>query len=141
MSRLKWSMSLMLRHWYSQTAKLRRAIGVVPQDPVLFNATIGYDIAYGQPSTTPADENTIISSAQAAQIHDRIMSFLEGYETKVRERGVRLSGGEKQRVAIARTMVKNTRMLLLDEATSALNSATEHRVLEGAPGRFVDWRS
>ncbi|KAG1727621.1 ABC transporter type 1, transmembrane domain-containing protein [Suillus lakei] len=85
--------------------RLRRAIGVVPQDPVLFNATIGYNIAYGQPSTTPPDENTIISSAQAAQMHDRIMSFPEGYETK--------------------DYGKNPRVLLLDEATSALDSATE----------------
>ncbi|KAG2033522.1 hypothetical protein BDR03DRAFT_967434 [Suillus americanus] len=122
-------------------SSLRRAIGVVPQDPVLFNASIGYNIAYGQPSTTPPDENTIISSAQAAQMHDRIMSFPEGYETKVGERGMRLSGGEKQRVAIARTMVKNPRVLLLDEATSALDSATERGVLEGALGRLVDGRS
>jgi ABC-type multidrug transport system fused ATPase/permease subunit len=74
-------------------------------------------------------------------MHDRIMSFPEGYETKVGERGVRLSGGEKQRVAIARTMVKNPRVLLLDEATSALDSATERGVLEGALGRLVDGRS
>ncbi|KAG1878177.1 mitochondrial half-size ABC transporter [Suillus subluteus] len=122
-------------------SSLRRAIGVVPQDPVLFNASIGYNIAYGQPSTTPTDENIIVSSAQAAHMHDRIMSFPEGYETKVGERGVRLSGGEKQRVAIARTMVKNPRVLLLDEATSALDSATERGVLEGALGRLVDGRS
>ncbi|KAG2153648.1 uncharacterized protein EDB93DRAFT_1248550 [Suillus bovinus] len=122
-------------------SSLRRAMGVVPQDPVLFNASIGYNIAYGQPSTTPPDESTIISSAQAAQMHDRIMSFPEGYETKVGERGVRLSGGEKQRVAIARTMVKNPKVLLLDEATSALDSATERGVLEGALGRLVDGRS
>ncbi|KAG2113884.1 uncharacterized protein F5147DRAFT_680298 [Suillus discolor] len=122
-------------------SSLRRAMGVVPQDPVLFNASIGYNIAYGQPSTTPPDESTIISSAQAAQMHDRIMSFPEGYETKVGERGVRLSGGEKQRVAIARTMVKNPKVLLLDEATSALDSATERGVLEGALGRLVNGRS
>ncbi|KAG1799838.1 uncharacterized protein HD556DRAFT_69973 [Suillus plorans] len=122
-------------------SSLRRTMGVVPQDPVLFNASIGYNIAYGQPSTTPPDESTIISSAQAAQMHDRIMSFPEGYETKVGERGVRLSGGEKQRVAIARTMVKNPKVLLLDEATSALDSATERGVLEGALGRLVNGRS
>ncbi|KAG2741443.1 P-loop containing nucleoside triphosphate hydrolase protein [Suillus brevipes Sb2] len=122
-------------------SSLHHAIGVVPQDPVLFNASIGYNIAYGQPSTIPPDENTIISSAQAAQMHDLIVSFPEGYETKVGERGVRLSGGEKQRVAIARTMVKNPRVLLLDEATSALDSATERGVLEGALGRLVDGRS
>ncbi|KAG2125942.1 hypothetical protein DEU56DRAFT_823368 [Suillus clintonianus] len=122
-------------------SSLRRAIGVVPQDPVLFNASIGYNIAYGQPSSTPPPESTIVASAQAAQMHDRIMSFPEGYETKVGERGVRLSGGEKQRVAIARTMVKNPRVLLLDEATSALDSATERGVMEGALGRLVDGRS
>ncbi|KAG1745545.1 uncharacterized protein EDB91DRAFT_1328227 [Suillus paluster] len=122
-------------------SSLRRAIGVVPQDPILFNATIGYNIAYGQPSIHPPPENTIITCAQAAQMHERIMSFPEGYETKVGERGVRLSGGEKQRVAIARTMVKNPRVLLLDEATSALDSATERGVLEGALGKLVDGRS
>ncbi|KAG0708291.1 P-loop containing nucleoside triphosphate hydrolase protein [Suillus ampliporus] len=74
-------------------------------------------------------------------MHERIMSFPEGYETKVGKRGVRLSGGEKQRVAITRTMVKNPRVLLLDEATSALDSATERGVLEGALGRLVDGRS
>lgn len=122
-------------------SSLRHAIGVVPQDPVLFNASIGYNIAYGQPSMTPSPESAIVDAAQAAQMHDRIMSFPEGYETKVGERGVRLSGGEKQRVAIARTMVKNPRVLLLDEATSALDSATERGVLEGALGRLVDGRS
>jgi len=85
--------------------------------------------------------STIVEAAQAAQMHDRIMSFPEGYETKVGERGVRLSGGEKQRVAIARTMVKNPRVLLLDEATSALDSATERGVLDGALGRLVNGRS
>lgn len=122
-------------------SSLRHAIGVVPQDPVLFNASIGYNIAYGQPSMASPPESTIVDAAQAAQMHDRIMSFPEGYETKVGERGVRLSGGEKQRVAIARTMVKNPRVLLLDEATSALDSATERGVLEGALGRLVNGRS
>jgi ABC-type multidrug transport system fused ATPase/permease subunit len=126
-------------------SSLRHAIGVVPQDPVLFNATIGYNIAYGQPSLNSSGsgstESTIVDAAQAAQMHERIMSFPEGYETKVGERGVRLSGGEKQRVAIARTMVKNPRVLLLDEATSALDSATERGVMEGALGRLVDGRS
>ncbi|KAI0072708.1 hypothetical protein K474DRAFT_338651 [Panus rudis PR-1116 ss-1] len=103
-------------------ASLRRAIGVVPQDPVLFNASIAYNIGYGK---FGASRDEIEAAAKAAQLHDRIMSFPEGYETKVGERGIRLSGGEKQRVAIARTMLKNPPILLLDEATSALDTSTE----------------
>ncbi|CAL1707785.1 unnamed protein product [Somion occarium] len=103
-------------------ASLRKAIGVVPQDPVLFNASIAYNIAYGK---FGASRDEIEAAAKAAQLHDRIMSFPEGYETKVGERGIRLSGGEKQRVAIARTMLKNPPILLLDEATSALDTSTE----------------
>ncbi|TDL26049.1 hypothetical protein BD410DRAFT_764367 [Rickenella mellea] len=101
---------------------LRKAIGVVPQDSVLFNASIGYNIRYGK---FGASEEDIEAAAKAAQMHDRIMSFPDGYETKVGERGVRLSGGEKQRVAIARTLLKNPPILLLDEATSALDTSTE----------------
>jgi ATP-binding cassette subfamily B (MDR/TAP) protein 6 len=101
---------------------LRKAIGVVPQDSVLFNTSIGYNIGYGKFDATPEE---IMSAAQAAQMHDRIMGFPDGYETKVGERGVRLSGGEKQRVAIARTLLKNPPILLLDEATSALDTSTE----------------
>ncbi|KAG1866014.1 P-loop containing nucleoside triphosphate hydrolase protein [Suillus subluteus] len=124
-------------------SSLRRAMGVVPQDPVtvLFNISIGYNIAYGQLSTTPSGESTIISRAQVAQTHDRIMSFPEGYETKVEERGMRLSGSEKRRVAIARTMVKNPKVLLLDEVTNELDSATERGAMEGALGRFLNGRS
>ncbi|KAI9068369.1 hypothetical protein FKP32DRAFT_1587767 [Trametes sanguinea] len=101
---------------------LRRAIGVVPQDPVLFNASIGYNIGYGKFGAT---QEEIVAAAKAAQIHDRIMSFPDGYDTKVGERGIRLSGGEKQRVAIARTLLKDPPILLLDEATSALDTSTE----------------
>ncbi|KAG5637231.1 hypothetical protein H0H81_005353, partial [Sphagnurus paluster] len=101
---------------------LRQAIGVVPQDSVLFNASIGYNIGYGKFGSTPEE---IEAAAKSAQMHDRIMSFPEGYDTKVGERGVRLSGGEKQRVAIARTLLKNPPILLLDEATSALDTSTE----------------
>ncbi|GLB37259.1 putative ABC transporter [Lyophyllum shimeji] len=101
---------------------LRQAIGVVPQDPVLFNASIGYNIGYGKFGSSPEE---IEAAAKSAQMHERIMSFPDGYETKVGERGVRLSGGEKQRVAIARTLLKNPPILLLDEATSALDTSTE----------------
>ncbi|KAF9007997.1 hypothetical protein BDQ17DRAFT_1455635 [Cyathus striatus] len=101
---------------------LRQAIGVVPQDSVLFNTSIAYNIGYGK---FGASEEEIEAAAKSAQMHDRIISFPDGYETKVGERGVRLSGGEKQRVAIARTLLKNPPILLLDEATSALDTSTE----------------
>ncbi|KAF9467267.1 hypothetical protein BDZ94DRAFT_1287702 [Collybia nuda] len=101
---------------------LRQAIGVVPQDSVLFNSSIGYNIGYGKFGSSPDEIET---AARSAQMHDRIMTFPDGYETKVGERGVRLSGGEKQRVAIARTLLKNPPILLLDEATSALDTSTE----------------
>ncbi|KAH9924903.1 uncharacterized protein B0H18DRAFT_1010688 [Fomitopsis serialis] len=101
---------------------LRKAIGVVPQDSVLFNASIAYNIGYGRFGATSED---IEAAAKAAQMHERILSFPDGYDTRVGERGVRLSGGEKQRVAIARTLLKNPPILLLDEATSALDTATE----------------
>lgn len=101
---------------------LRQAIGVVPQDPVLFNSSIGYNIGYGKFGSSP-DE--IEAAAKSAQMHERIISFPDGYNTKVGERGIRLSGGEKQRVAIARTLLKDPPILLLDEATSALDTSTE----------------
>ena len=101
---------------------LHDAIGVVPQDTVLFNDTIRYNIAYGRAGASEAD---IVSAAQAAQIHDFILSLPEGYDTRVGERGLKLSGGEKQRVGIARTLLKNPPILILDEATSALDSETE----------------
>ncbi|WP_300588853.1 ABC transporter ATP-binding protein/permease [Marivita sp.] len=101
---------------------LHDAIGVVPQDTVLFNDTIRYNIAYGRAGAT---EDDIIAAARAAQIHDFILSLPEGYDTMVGERGLKLSGGEKQRVGIARTLLKNPPILILDEATSALDSETE----------------
>ncbi len=101
---------------------LRRAIGIVPQDTVLFNDTIGYNIAYGRPDASPAE---IEAAARGASIHDFILSLPDGYATQVGERGLKLSGGEKQRVAIARTILKDPAILILDEATSALDSATE----------------
>ncbi|MBB2202873.1 ABCB family ABC transporter ATP-binding protein/permease [Gluconacetobacter tumulisoli] len=109
---------------YGQAA-LRAAIGVVPQDTVLFNDTIGYNIAYGRLGATQAQ---IEHAARLAQIHDFIVSLPDGYRTKVGERGLKLSGGEKQRVAIARTILKNPRILILDEATSALDTHTEQEI-------------
>ncbi|XP_014205257.1 ATP-binding cassette sub-family B member 6, mitochondrial [Copidosoma floridanum] len=104
---------------------LRKAIGVVPQDTVLFNNTIKYNIQYGKIDAPEAD---IIAAAKYADIHERILTFPDGYETQVGERGLRLSGGEKQRVAIARTMLKAPKIVLLDEATSALDTQTERNI-------------
>ncbi|GEO80870.1 ABCB family ABC transporter ATP-binding protein/permease [Pararhodospirillum oryzae] len=104
---------------------LRRAIGIVPQDTVLFNDTIGYNIAYGRPGATQAE---IEEAARLAAIHDFVASLKDGYDTRVGERGLKLSGGEKQRVAIARTILKNPALLLFDEATSQLDSATEKEI-------------
>lgn len=104
---------------------LRAAIGVVPQDTVLFNDTIGYNIAYGRPGATQAE---IEEAARLAQVHDFVMRLPDGYNTRVGERGLKLSGGEKQRVAIARTILKNPRILILDEATSALDTHTEQEI-------------
>ena len=106
---------------------LHAQIGVVPQDTVLFNDTIRYNIAYGRPE---AGREELIAAAKAAKIHDFIMSLPDGYETKVGERGLKLSGGEKQRVGIARTLLKNPPILLLDEATSALDTQTERDIQE-----------
>ncbi|MDG1083241.1 MAG: ABC transporter ATP-binding protein/permease [Planktotalea sp.] len=117
---------------------LHDAIGVVPQDTVLFNDTIRYNIAYGKDG---ASHSEIEDAARAAQIHDFIIALPDGYETTVGERGLKLSGGEKQRVGIARTLLKNPPILLLDEATSALDSGTEHDIQDAlaraAEGRTV----
>jgi ABC-type transport system involved in Fe-S cluster assembly fused permease/ATPase subunit len=104
---------------------LRAAIGVVPQDTVLFNDTIRYNIGYGRPDASQAE---IEQAAKSAQVHDFVLKLPEGYDTKVGERGLKLSGGEKQRVAIARTILKDPRILILDEATSALDSRTEQDI-------------
>jgi len=104
---------------------LRAAIGVVPQDTVLFNDTIRYNIAYGRPGATDAE---IENAARLAQVHDFVTRLPDGYATRVGERGLKLSGGEKQRVAIARTILKDPRLLILDEATSALDTRTEQDI-------------
>ena len=104
-------------------SSLHDAIGVVPQDTVLFNDTIYYNIAYGRDAATPAQ---IEHASKAAQIHEFVESLPKGYDTMVGERGLKLSGGEKQRVGIARSLLKNPPILLLDDATSALDTQTEH---------------
>jgi ATP-binding cassette subfamily B protein len=108
-------------------ASLRAAIGIVPQDTVLFNDTIGYNIAYGRDGAGQAE---VEAAARGAAIHDFVESLPEGYEAMVGERGLKLSGGEKQRVAIARTLLKDPPILILDEATSALDSRTEAAIQE-----------
>ncbi len=104
---------------------LHSQIGIVPQDTVLFNETIEYNISYGMPY---ASEDDVQEAAKAAQLHDFIKDLPHGYQTEVGERGLKLSGGEKQRVGIARTLLKNPKILLLDEATSALDSETEKEI-------------
>jgi ATP-binding cassette subfamily B protein len=105
---------------------VRAAIGIVPQDTVLFNDSLYYNIEYGKPGALPSE---IESAAKLARIHDFIISLPDGYSSTVGERGLKLSGGEKQRVAIARTILKNPRIMLFDEATSALDSRTEQEIL------------
>ncbi|KAK4106394.1 ABC transporter-like protein [Parathielavia hyrcaniae] len=104
---------------------VRRFIGVVPQDTILFNESLMYNLKYANPKASTDD---VHNACRAAAIHDRIMSFPDGYDTKVGERGLRLSGGEKQRVAIARTILKNPKIIMLDEATSALDGETEQKI-------------
>ena len=131
---------LMYRYYNSQAGKIeidgqdvrrltidsvRRNIGVVPQDTILFNETLRYNLRY---ANQDASDEDIESACRAARIHDRITAFSDGYDTKVGERGLRLSGGEKQRVAIARIFLKNPKILMLDEATSALDSSTEQQI-------------
>lgn len=106
---------------------LRAAIGMVPQDTVLFNDTVFYNIAYGRPGASPAE---VEGAARTAQIHDFIMALPDGYQSTVGERGLKLSGGEKQRVAIARTVLKVPAILIFDEATSALDSRTEQDIVQ-----------
>ena len=108
-----------------QQQSLRAAIGIVPQDTVMFNDSIFYNIAYGNPAASRAE---IEEAARLAHIHEFIQALPDGYETQVGERGLKLSGGEKQRVAIARTILKNPRIMLFDEATSALDSGTEKEI-------------
>ncbi len=104
---------------------LRKQIGVVPQDTVLFNESLMYNLKYANQA---ASEEDIFAACRAASIHDKILTFPDGYNTKVGERGLRLSGGEKQRVAIARTIIKDPRIILLDEATAALDTETEQHI-------------
>ncbi len=106
-------------------SSLRAAIGIVPQDTVLFNDSIFYNIQYGRPSASPAE---VEEAARLAQVHDFVMALPDGYNTRVGERGLKLSGGEKQRVAIARTILKGPKILLFDEATSALDTHTEREI-------------
>ena len=108
-----------------QQQTLRSAIGIVPQDTVLFNDTVEYNIAYGRPGAT---QDEIEQAACLAHIHDFVAKLPDGYQTRVGERGLKLSGGEKQRVAIARTILKAPPILLFDEATSALDTHTEREI-------------
>jgi ATP-binding cassette subfamily B protein len=108
-------------------ARLRESIAVVPQDTILFNDTISYNIAFGKAGSTREE---VEEAARLAHLHDFIMTLPEGYETRVGERGVKLSGGEKQRVSIARAVIKRPRIYVFDEATSSLDTRTERQILQ-----------
>ena len=112
---------------FFQQSSLRRSIGVVPQDTVLFNESIGYNIKYGK---VEAKESEVVRAAMISEIHEKISGLPEGYDTMVGERGVNLSGGEKQRVAMARSLLRNPNIIVLDEATSSLDTATERAIQE-----------
>ncbi len=114
-------------------SSLHSQIGIIPQDTVLFNDTIYYNIAYGNPNS---DEDSVITAAKSAKIHNFISNLPDGYKTTVGERGLKLSGGEKQRVGIARTLLKNPPILLLDEATSSLDTETENDIQENLYAMF-----
>jgi len=116
---------------------VRAAIGIVPQDTVLFNDTIYYNIAYGRPSATPSE---VEAAARVAELHDFIQQLPDGYQSRVGERGLKLSGGEKQRVAIARTVLKDPAILIFDEATSALDSGTE-KLIQHNLGKVSEGRT
>lgn len=118
-------------------SSVRKSIGVVPQDTVLFNDSILYNIRYAK---IDASERAVEEAAKQAQIHDKIMQFPDKYNTAVGERGLRLSGGEKQRVAIARTLLKDPKIVLLDEATSALDTQTE-RAIQSALATMTSGRT
>lgn len=114
---------------------LRSSIAVIPQDTVLFNDTIRYNIAYGRPGATEAE---IYDAARRADIHEAILSWPNGYDTVVGERGLKISGGEKQRVSIARAILKDAPIILMDEATSSLDSVTESRIVDQLEQVFSD---
>lgn len=116
---------------------VRRHMGVVPQDTVLFNESIMYNLKYASPEASDAD---VFDACRAASIHEKILSFPDGYNSRVGERGLKLSGGEKQRIAIARTILKNPRIILLDEATAALDTETEQHI-QDALKRLVQGRT
>jgi ATP-binding cassette subfamily B protein len=116
-------------------SSLRKAIGIVPQDTVLFNESLLYNIQYARPD---ADRGEVEHAARLANIHDFILSLPDGYDTVVGERGLKLSGGEKQRVAIARVILKNPRILIFDEATSSLDSRSEQAILRSLQQAATD---
>ena len=119
-----------------QLDSVRRALGMVPQDVVLFNDTVRYNLRYGRPD---ASDHEIESAAKHARVHDAIMRMPDGYDTRVGERGLKLSGGEKQRIAIARALLRDAPILLCDEATSAVDTVTEAEIFSSLhAGRTSD---